>query len=109
MIYFVKGAIETILNKCTHYYNDGATTPLYDKQRTEYTTEAFKMGSQGLRGTCTILSYFLHLLSMSLLILLSMSMLAFTIEFLKLLLNNGYILILIDFNFIMQILGIYPD
>ena len=60
MIYFVKGAIETILNKCTHYYNDGATTSLYDKQRTEYTTEAFKMGSQGLRGT--ILSYFLHLL-----------------------------------------------
>ena len=50
MIYFVKGALERILSKCTHFYNDGTTSPLHDKQRTEYTQEAVKMGMQGLRG-----------------------------------------------------------
>ena len=54
MIYFVKGALETVLSKCTHYYNDGSTSPLYEKQRKEYTSESIKMGTQGLRGRCLI-------------------------------------------------------
>ena len=50
MIYFVKGALERIVSRCTHFYNDGATTPMNDKQRSEYSQEAFKMGTKGLRG-----------------------------------------------------------
>ncbi|XP_053401616.1 calcium-transporting ATPase type 2C member 1-like isoform X2 [Mercenaria mercenaria] len=49
LIYFVKGALEKILDRCTRFFSDGGTLPLQDKHKQIYIKEAYRMGCNGLR------------------------------------------------------------
>ncbi|XP_021371301.1 calcium-transporting ATPase type 2C member 1-like isoform X1 [Mizuhopecten yessoensis] len=49
MIYFVKGAIEKVLSNCVRYNSEGTCLPISDKHKMEYTEQAVRMGSAGLR------------------------------------------------------------
>ncbi|XP_060561406.1 calcium-transporting ATPase type 2C member 1-like isoform X2 [Ruditapes philippinarum] len=48
-IYFVKGALQRVLEKCTRFYSNGTTIELQDKQKQIYGKEAYRMGCNGLR------------------------------------------------------------
>lgn len=48
--YFLKGAPEKVLEKCTLYFNNGATSPLKEKQKEEYLEEGQSLAETGLRG-----------------------------------------------------------
>lgn len=48
-IFFVKGAIEKILPKCTKYSSNGTLQPLIKKKEQEYMAEAHEIGRKGLR------------------------------------------------------------
>jgi len=54
MIYFVKGALERVLDRCTKFYSDGDPLPLQDRQKQIYVKEAYRMGCNGLRGKTQI-------------------------------------------------------
>ncbi|KAH3774983.1 calcium-transporting ATPase type 2C member 1-like [Dreissena polymorpha] len=49
LIFFVKGALERVLERCTRFLTNGDTLPLEDRQRDLYLKEAYRMGTQGLR------------------------------------------------------------
>ncbi|VDI60579.1 Ca2+-transporting ATPase, partial [Mytilus galloprovincialis] len=48
-MFFVKGALERILNNCSKFYNEGHLETLTEKRILEYNHEASVMGSSGLR------------------------------------------------------------
>lgn len=48
-IYFVKGAIEKILPKCTRYHLNGSEQELNQKKTDEFMAEAHEIGRKGLR------------------------------------------------------------
>ncbi|XP_013393466.1 calcium-transporting ATPase type 2C member 1 isoform X2 [Lingula anatina] len=48
-MYFVKGALERLLQQCKTYYSRGAPLPLTGAQQHAYTLEASRMGVAGLR------------------------------------------------------------
>lgn len=48
-IYFVKGAMEKILQQCTKYLWNGVAHPLNAKKEQEYLAEAYEIGRKGLR------------------------------------------------------------
>lgn len=48
-IFFVKGAIEKILPKCTRYISNGQTVALNNKKEQDYLAEAHEIGRKGLR------------------------------------------------------------
>ncbi|ESO82696.1 hypothetical protein LOTGIDRAFT_211332 [Lottia gigantea] len=48
-VYFVKGALERVLQMCTHILYNGTTQPLTEKNVQKYTQQASRMGSAGLR------------------------------------------------------------
>uniref|UniRef100_A0A1B6DL98 Calcium-transporting ATPase n=2 Tax=Clastoptera arizonana TaxID=38151 RepID=A0A1B6DL98_9HEMI len=48
-IYFVKGALEKILQQCTKYLFNGSLHPLNAKKEQEYLAEAYEIGRKGLR------------------------------------------------------------
>ena len=61
-IYFVKGAMEKILQQCTKYLWNGVAHPLNAKKEQEYLAEAYEIGRKGLRGnvvTCVCRKYFI--------------------------------------------------
>lgn len=49
LIYFVKGALKPVLDRCTRFYNDSGSLPMHDKQKQVYQQEAYRMGCNGLR------------------------------------------------------------
>jgi Ca2+-transporting ATPase len=49
-LYFVKGALEKVLQQCTKYASDGALQPLNTKKEQDYLAEAYEIGRKGLRG-----------------------------------------------------------
>nr|CAD7572457.1 unnamed protein product [Timema californicum] len=48
-IYFVKGALEKILQQCTKYLSNGSLHPLNSKKEQDYLAEAYEIGRKGLR------------------------------------------------------------
>lgn len=48
-IWFVKGAIERVLDNCTHYYERGQSLGLYEKQQQFYMEQAHMLAMRGLR------------------------------------------------------------
>ncbi|GFN89832.1 calcium-transporting ATPase [Plakobranchus ocellatus] len=48
-IWFVKGAMEKVLDRCTHYYNCGQSATLYEKQKLQYLDDAHVLAMRGLR------------------------------------------------------------
>ncbi|XP_054285623.1 calcium-transporting ATPase type 2C member 1 isoform X2 [Macrosteles quadrilineatus] len=48
-IFFVKGALEKVLQQCTKYMSNGTTQPLNVKKEQEYLAEAYEIGRKGLR------------------------------------------------------------
>ncbi|XP_050499261.1 calcium-transporting ATPase type 2C member 1 isoform X4 [Diabrotica virgifera virgifera] len=48
-IFFVKGAIEKILPKCTTYNRNGSPQPITDQKKEEFIAEAHEIGKKGLR------------------------------------------------------------
>ena len=49
-IYFVKGALEKVLQQCTKYASNGVYHPLNMKKEQDYLAEAYEIGRKGLRG-----------------------------------------------------------
>ena len=49
-MFFVKGALERILNNCSKFYNRGHLASLTEKWKQEYIHQASMMGQSGLRG-----------------------------------------------------------
>lgn len=49
-IYFVKGALEKVLQQCTKYKTSSGIMPLNVKKEQEFITEAYEIGRKGLRG-----------------------------------------------------------
>jgi hypothetical protein len=49
-IYFVKGALEKVLQQCTKYASNGVCHPLNLKKEQDYLAEAYEIGRKGLRG-----------------------------------------------------------
>jgi magnesium-transporting ATPase (P-type) len=49
-IYFVKGALEKVLQHCTKYASNGVYHPLNKKKEQDYLAEAYEIGRKGLRG-----------------------------------------------------------
>uniref|UniRef100_A0A8C7BVN2 P-type Ca(2+) transporter n=1 Tax=Neovison vison TaxID=452646 RepID=A0A8C7BVN2_NEOVI len=49
-IYFMKGALEEVVNSCSTYNHGGIPLPLTPQQRAFYQQEEEKMGTLGLRG-----------------------------------------------------------
>ncbi|XP_069688081.1 calcium-transporting ATPase type 2C member 1 isoform X1 [Periplaneta americana] len=47
--YFVKGALEKVLQQCTKYSSNGALHPLNTKKEQDYLAEAYEIGRKGLR------------------------------------------------------------
>ncbi|XP_049777560.1 calcium-transporting ATPase type 2C member 1 isoform X1 [Schistocerca cancellata] len=47
--YFVKGALEKVLQQCTKYLINGTVQPLNAKKEQEYLAEAYEIGRKGLR------------------------------------------------------------
>jgi magnesium-transporting ATPase (P-type) len=64
-MFFVKGALERILNNCSKFYNQGHLESLSEKRIQDYYHQASMMGNSGLRGmalcqlfvfyTCTVI------------------------------------------------------
>lgn len=48
-IYFVKGALEKVLQQCTKYASNGVYHPLNMKKEQDYLAEAYEIGRKGLR------------------------------------------------------------
>lgn len=48
-IYFVKGAMERVLPKCTRFYQNGVFAPMSGKKEQELLAEAHEIGRKGLR------------------------------------------------------------
>lgn len=48
-IFFVKGAMEKILPKCTKFYQNGALNTLTSKKEQEFIADAHEIGRKGLR------------------------------------------------------------
>jgi len=49
-VYFVKGALEKVLQQCTKYASNGVYHPLNMKKEQDYLAEAYEIGRKGLRG-----------------------------------------------------------
>jgi len=49
-VYFVKGALEKVLQQCTKYASNGVYHPLNTKKEQDYLAEAYEIGRKGLRG-----------------------------------------------------------
>lgn len=49
-IFFVKGALEKILQQCTKYKSGNAFVPLNMKKEQDFLAEAYEIGRKGLRG-----------------------------------------------------------
>jgi Ca2+-transporting ATPase len=49
-LYFVKGALEKVLQQCTKYSSNGVFHPLNTKKEQDYLAEAYEIGRKGLRG-----------------------------------------------------------
>lgn len=58
-LYFVKGAIEKLLNLCTKYSINGSNVPLSLEKQSVFIREAQLMGKKGLRGNFLIFSEYL--------------------------------------------------
>jgi magnesium-transporting ATPase (P-type) len=55
-MFFVKGALERILNNCSKFYNQGHLESLSEKRIQDYYHQASMMGNSGLRGmACSLL------------------------------------------------------
>ena len=48
--YFVKGALEKVLQQCTKYASNGTFLQLNTKKEQDYLAEAYEIGRKGLRG-----------------------------------------------------------
>ena len=57
-LYFVKGALEKVLQQCTKYASNGAFHPLNTKKEQDYLAEAYEIGRKGLRGNDTKKNYY---------------------------------------------------
>jgi hypothetical protein len=64
-IYFVKGALEKVLQQCTKYASNGVYHPLNMKKEQDYLAEAYEIGRKGLRGEtrnmCHTMYYITHM------------------------------------------------
>jgi len=49
-IFFVKGALEKILQQCTKYRSYDGVVPLNVKKEQDFLAEAYEIGRKGLRG-----------------------------------------------------------
>lgn len=49
-IFFVKGALEKILQQCTKYRSGNTAVPLNVKKEQDFLAEAYEIGRKGLRG-----------------------------------------------------------
>jgi magnesium-transporting ATPase (P-type) len=49
-VYFVKGALEKVLQQCTKFASNGIHQPLNTKKEEDYLAEAYEIGRKGLRG-----------------------------------------------------------
>ena len=57
-IFFVKGALEKILQQCKKYRTSNGVVPLNVKKEQDFLAEAFEIGRKGLRGKSFL--FFLH-------------------------------------------------
>ncbi|KAK7791810.1 hypothetical protein R5R35_005115 [Gryllus longicercus] len=48
-VYFVKGALEKVLQQCTKYSSNGVLHPLNTKKEQDFLAEAYEIGRKGLR------------------------------------------------------------
>ena len=66
-IYFVKGALEKVLQQCTKYASNGVYHPLNMKKEQDYLAEAYEIGRKGLRGEtrnmCHTMYHITHIIS----------------------------------------------
>lgn len=51
-VYFMKGALEKVLEKCRWFNNGDSILPLSPKEEKLYQEESREMGFSGLRGNC---------------------------------------------------------
>lgn len=49
-VFFVKGALEKILQQCTKYKCGSSAVPLNVKKEQDFLAEAYEIGRKGLRG-----------------------------------------------------------
>lgn len=50
-MYYVKGAVERVLNECKSKYENGQVVPLLSNHQKQIIAHASELGSSGLRGS----------------------------------------------------------